>query len=139
MIFKTRVDLFYKLVVGFVFLLFSFVLFNVDFETESFGFYFILIIQITILFFLIGSALTTKFIISETELICKTFYWRKKIPFKSIRRVEKQTSLYAGRKITTATKGLIVYYNKYDELLISPENEFVFIEELTKRIESFSN
>lgn len=137
MIFKTRVDLFYKLVVVFVFLLFSFVLFNIDFKKNSFGFYFILIIQITIIFFFIASALTTKFIISDTELICKTFYWKKKIPFNLIRKVEKQSGLYAGWKINTAYKSLIVYYNKYDELLISPENELAFIEELTKRLEEF--
>jgi hypothetical protein len=135
MIFKTRVDLFYKLVVVFVFLLFSFILFNINFETDFFGFYFILIIQITILFFFIGSALTTKFIISDTELICKTFYWKKSIPLNLIRKVEKQTNLFAGWKISTAYKGVIVHYNKYDELLISPENELGFINELNKRID----
>jgi hypothetical protein len=134
MIFKTRVDLFYKLVVVFVFLLFSFILFNINFETDFFGFYFILIIQITILFFFIGSALTTKFIISDTELICKTFYWKKSIPLNLIRKVEKQTNLFAGWKIATAYKGVIVHYNKYDELLISPENELGFINELNKSI-----
>jgi hypothetical protein len=134
MIFKTRVDLFYKLVVVFVFLLFSFILFNINFETNFFGFYFILIIQITILFFFIGSALTTKFIISDTELICKTFYWKKSIPLNLIRKVEKQTNIFAGWKISTAYKGVIVHYNKYDELLISPENELGFINELNKRI-----
>jgi len=135
MIFKTRVDLFYKLVVVFVFLLFSFILFNINFETDFFGFNFILIIQITILFFFIGSALTTKFIISDTELICKTFYWKKSIPLNLIRKVEKQTNLFAGWKISTAYKGVIVHYNKYDELLISPENELGFINELNKRID----
>jgi len=135
MIFKTRVDLFYKLVVVFVFLLFSFILFNINFETDFFGFYFILIIQITILFFFIGSAFTTKFIISDTELICKTFYWKKSIPLNLIRKVEKQTNLFAGWKISTAYKGVIVHYNKYDELLISPENELGFINELNKRID----
>jgi len=126
--------LFYKLVVVFVFLLFSFILFNINFETDFFGFYFILIIQITILFFFIGSAFTTKFIISDTELICKTFYWKKSIPLNLIRKVEKQTNLFAGWKISTAYKGVIVHYNKYDELLISPENELGFINELHKRI-----
>ena len=135
MVFKTRVDLFYKLVVVFVFLLFSFIFFNINFETDFFGFYFILIIQITILFFFIGSALTTKFIISDTELICKTFYWKKSIPLNLIRKVEKQTNLFAGWKISTAYKGVIVHYNKYDELLISPENELGFINELNKRID----
>ena len=126
--------MFYKLVVVFVFLLFSFILFNINFETDFFGFYFILIIQITILFFFIGSAFTTKFIISDTELICKTFYWKKSIPLNLIRKVEKQTNLFAGWKISTAYKGVIVHYNKYDELLISPENELGFINELHKRI-----
>jgi len=135
MIFKTRVDLFYKLVVVCVFLLFSFILFNINFETDYFGFYFILIIQITILFFFIGSAFTTKFIISDTELICKTFYWKKSIPLNLIRKVEKQTNLFAGWKISTAYKGVIVHYNKYYELLISPENELGFINELNKRID----
>jgi hypothetical protein len=135
MIFKTRVDLFYKLVVVFVFLLFSFILFNINFETDFFGFYFILIIQIIILFFFIGSAFTTKFIISDTELICKTFYWKKSIPLNLIRKVEKQTNLFAGWKISTAYKGVIVHYNKYDELLISPENELGFINELNKHID----
>jgi hypothetical protein len=48
--------------------------------------------------------------------------------------VEKQTSLFAGWKISTAYKGVIITYNKYDELLISPENEEKFLLEVTNRI-----
>ena len=134
MIFKTKVDLFYKLVVAFVFVLFSIVLYSIDFEEDVFGFYFTLIIQILILLFLIASALTTKFTLSSTELICETFYWKKRIQLDTIRKVEKQTSLFAGWKISTAYKGVIITYNKYDELLISPENEEKFLLEVTNRI-----
>jgi hypothetical protein len=134
MIFKTKVDLFYKLVVAFVFVLFSIVLYSIDFEEDVFGFYFTLILQILILLFLIASALTTKFTLSSTELICETFYWKKRIQLDTIRKVEKQISLFAGWKISTAYKGVIITYNKYDELLISPENEEKFLLEVTNRI-----
>jgi hypothetical protein len=134
MIFKTKVDLFYKLVVAFVFVLFSIVLYSIDFEEDVFGFYFTLILQILILLFLIASALTTKFTLSSTELICETFYWKKRIQLDTIRKMEKQTSLFAGWKISTAYKGVIITYNKYDELLISPENEEKFLLEVTNRI-----
>jgi hypothetical protein len=134
MVFKTRVDLFYKLVVAFIFVLFSFILYSIDLKKDTFGFCITLGIQILIMLFFIGSALTTKFTISSSELICETFYWKKRIPITSIRKVEKQIGLFAGWKISTSFKGVIVTYNKYDELLISPENELVFISEINNRI-----
>ena len=135
MVFKTRVDLFYKLVVAFIFLLFSFILYIIDFKKDTFGFCFTLGIQILIMLFFIGSALTTKFTISSTELICETFFWKKIIPLNSFRKVEKQTGLFAGWKISTAYKGVIIHYNKYDELLISPDREQIFISEINNRIQ----
>jgi hypothetical protein len=30
------------------------------------------------------------------------------------------------------TKGLVVYYNRYDEIYISPKKEAIFLEELLK-------
>jgi hypothetical protein len=135
MVFKTRVDLFYKLVVVFIFLLFSFILYTIDFKKDTFGFCFTLGIHILIMLFFIGSALTTKFTISSTELICETFFWKKIIPLNSFRKVEKQTGLFAGWKISTAYKGVIIHYNKYDELLISPDREQIFISEINNRIQ----
>jgi hypothetical protein len=135
MVFKTRVDLFYKLVVAFIFLLFSFILYTIDFKKDTFGFCFTLGIHILIMLFFIGSALTTKFTISSTELICETFFWKKIIPLNSFRKVEKQTGLFAGWKISTAYKGVIIHYNKYDELLISPDREQIFISEINNRIQ----
>ena len=135
MVFKTRVDLFYKLVVAFIFVLFSFILYSIDLKKDTFGFCITLGIQILIMLFFIGSALTTKFTISSSELICGTFYWKKRIPFTSIRKVEKQIGLFAGWKISTANKGVIIHYNKYDELLISPDREQIFISEINNRIQ----
>jgi hypothetical protein len=87
--FKTRVDLFYKLVVVFLFLSFGFILFNIDYKNETFSFYLILSILFLLLLFFLGTALTTKFTITSIDLICGTFFWRKYIPLNSIRKVEK--------------------------------------------------
>jgi energy-coupling factor transporter transmembrane protein EcfT len=134
MIFKTRVDLFYKLVIVFVFILFGFILLNIDYKNEVIGFYLTLFILLLILLIFIGTALTTKFILTDSELYCKTFVWKKTIPLDTIRKVEKQNYLFSGWKISTAYKGIIIHYNKFDELLISPEKEAIFMEEILDRI-----
>ncbi len=68
-------------------------------------------------------------------MICVTLLWKKIIPLNSIRKVEKQTGLFAGWKISTAYKGVIIHYNKYDEFLISPDKELIFISEINNRIQ----
>jgi hypothetical protein len=91
----------------------------------------IVLMLIVILFYSLLKS--TYFILDKEKLICKSLIFKKTIPYSSIRKVEKQQGFYAGLKFSTAWKGLIVYYNKYDELLISPENEEDFIQELTNR------
>jgi hypothetical protein len=78
---------------------------------------------------------TTYFVLDKENLICKSLIFKKTIPYSTIKKVEKQKGLYAGIKFSTAWKGLIVYYNKYDELLISPEKEELFIDLIYSRIE----
>jgi len=85
-----------------------------------------------ILFYLIIK--TTYFVFEENQLICRSLFLKRSIPYSTIRKIEKQKGLYAGLKFSTAWKGLIVHYNKYDELLISPDQEELFLSELKKRI-----
>jgi hypothetical protein len=134
MVFKTRVDLFYKLVVVFIFIIFGFILLNINYKNEVIGFYFTLTVFLLILLFFIGTALITKFVLTDSDLYCITFIWKKTIPLETIRKVEKQDYLFSGWKISTAHSGIIIHYDKFDELLISPEKEVVFIEEILERI-----
>jgi hypothetical protein len=87
---------------------------------------------LALLFYLILK--TTYFVLKENYLICKTLFFKKVIPYSSIRKIEKQKGIYAGVKFSTAWKGLIVHYNQFDELLISPEREDDFIAELESRL-----
>lgn len=78
---------------------------------------------------------TTYFVLTDDELICHHLFFRKTIHFSSIRKVEKHKGLYAGLKMSTAGKeALIIHYNKFDDVLISPEDDDRFIVEIKKRI-----
>jgi hypothetical protein len=71
---------------------------------------------------------TTFYTIDEEQLVCHIFGFKKRIRLSEIRRIEPQKGLYAGFKINTAWKGLVVSYGKWDEILISPAQEQLFIE-----------
>ena len=70
----------------------------------------------------------TKYTVNEKELLCTFLFFKKKIPIDAIRKIEKSNGVYAGWKMNTAWKCLVVHYNKYDELLISPDDQVAFIQ-----------
>jgi hypothetical protein len=71
---------------------------------------------------------TTFYTIDEEQLVCHIFGFKKRIRLSEIRRIEPQKGYYAGLKINTAWKGIVVSYGKWDEILISPAQEQLFIE-----------
>jgi len=71
---------------------------------------------------------TTFYTIDEEYLVCHIFGFKKRIRLSEIRRIEPQKGFYSGLKINTAWKGLVVSYGKWDEILISPAQEQLFIE-----------
>ena len=71
---------------------------------------------------------TTFYTIDEEYLVCHIFGFKKRIRVSEIRRIEPQKGFYSGLKINTAWKGLVVSYGKWDEILISPAQEQLFIE-----------
>ena len=133
--FKTKVDWFYKSIILILFAVFivgevSIYQNENTFEAVMFGLIFLLII-----IFLIAAIFTTHFTFESDHLLCKYSFWKHKIPYATIKKIERQESvLYGGWKMSTAIKGLIITYNSYDELLISPENEDAFILMLNSKL-----
>jgi hypothetical protein len=76
---------------------------------------------------------TTYYTITETQLVCHFLGFKKRIDMDQIRKIEPQRGLYAGLKLSTAWKGIVVHYGRWDEILISPANETVFIQEIKQR------
>jgi uncharacterized membrane protein YdbT with pleckstrin-like domain len=132
--FNTKRDFSFLIIFLFVFSLYSGIaLYSILIEND----YTVLIPFSLILVFLAMSFLsilnTTYFILDHDKLICKCLFFKREIPYSNIRKVEKQTGIYAGIKFSTAWRGLVVYYNKYDDLLISPEKELEFMHEIQKK------
>jgi len=83
-------------------------------------------------YFMLRSTYYT-FVDNET-LVCQTMYlYKKRINISSIRKFEKSNGFYAGWKMSTSWRCMLMHYNKYEELLISPENEELFIAEVERR------
>jgi hypothetical protein len=86
-----------------------------------------------IILFLLWIYLGTNYELTETLLIYKSGPLRGKIRIDQIREIAKGKTLYVGIKPATAGKGLIIKYQKYDEIYISPLSNELFIAEILKR------
>lgn len=63
-------------------------------------------------------------------------HWRSSFLFGSfsvadIRKIEVGKTLWVGTRPATARKGLIIYYNKFDEIYFSPSDNEAFVAALT--------
>jgi Bacterial PH domain len=74
---------------------------------------------------------TTKYIINENQLIVKsTWIVNERIDISKITKVEKSNSILSSPALSLDR--LLVRYNKYDEIIISPKEKKEFIDELLK-------
>ncbi len=131
--FKSRKDPLYTSIVGAIiaFLFFS-------------TFYFILegnnvtativtvVINAAVGFLLTWMLMGTSYIMNKEYLRYKAGPIKGKIALDSIRQVKVGKTLYVGLKPASARNGIVIYYNKYDEIYISPESNSHFVEELKK-------
>ena len=139
MLFRAKKDYTFLIVFLFVLLLYSGIsLFTIIYEDDYSVIWVFLIVLTFLALLFISIYKTTYFRLDQHNLFCKSLIFKKEIPYSAIKKVEKQQGIYAGVKFSTAWKGIIVHYNKYDELLISPENEEIFIAKIHERIEGSS-
>ncbi len=75
----------------------------------------------------------TDYKLTDALLIYKCGPLRGKIKINSIKEIVVGKTLWVGLKPATARNGLIVKFNKYDEIYISPETNEMFISEILKR------
>ena len=74
---------------------------------------------------------TTQYIINENQLVVKsTWIVNERIDISKITKVEKSNSILSSPALSLDR--LLVRYNKYDEVLISPKEKIEFINELLK-------
>jgi hypothetical protein len=103
-------------------------------EAEAPPIYIFNTIMIGIISMIIWILLDTKYSINEEILYYYSGPFRGKININSIRKIEHHSGLIVPVTYKPAldTKGLIIHYNSFDDIYISPEEEDVFLEELLK-------
>ncbi len=130
MVFIAKTDGFRWAVVGFVFAVYTGVgllIYFTEGDTTSFdGLGVIWLVLSVFIVWILPK--TTRYTFLEDHLLCQSMGFKKRIPYNALRKVEPANGFYAGWKMSTAWKCLIIHYNKYDELLISPQNEEMFIQ-----------
>ncbi|HFS67121.1 MAG TPA: hypothetical protein ENK67_02810 [Flavobacteriia bacterium] len=83
-----------------------------------------------ILFFWIY--IDTFYKIENNELIYRSGFLRGKIKISTIKEIIKGKTMWSGIKPALATNGLIIKFNTYDEIYISPKNDNALISDLLK-------
>jgi hypothetical protein len=91
-------------------------------------------IIIGIISMLIWILLDTKYSIKEEILYFYSGPFRGKININTIRKIERHSGLIVPVTYKPAlnTNGLIIRYNSFDDIYISPNQEAIFLEELIK-------
>jgi hypothetical protein len=126
--FKSKTDGFLWAAVGFVFLIYLGVGLLIYLpKGDPSGFYGLAIVWLFLaLFLLLILPKTTHYTFLEDHLLCQSMGFKKRIFYNTFNKLEPSNGLYAGWKMSTAWNCLILRYNKYDELLISPEDQTAF-------------
>ena len=72
----------------------------------------------------------TYYQIENEELRYKSAFIKGKIDINTIKKVTSGETMLVGMKPALASKGLIILYNKYDEMYIAPESNNEVINDL---------
>lgn len=72
----------------------------------------------------------TEYIIQEQKLLYKSAFIKGEIDIQKIREITKGRTTWIGLRPATATNGLLIKFNTYDEIYISPKDHEAFIDAL---------
>lgn len=132
---KSRVDIFHNIFFySTVLLLLCIIIFLwFDINEQTSVKIWISIVFFAVIAFMLSIRFRTYYCIDNEFLHFVTGPIKGKIKIKSIKTLEVGKTMWLGTmKPATALKGIIVKYNKYDEIYISPSDNLQFAEELQK-------
>jgi hypothetical protein len=78
--------------------------------------------------------LGTSYTLSNTHLGWKSGPLSGSIPLKDIKKITVGKTLWVGMRPATALGGLIIHYQAYEEIYISPKDQEAFISLLQQRL-----
>lgn len=97
---------------------------------ENYNFMWTDIFMLAVAGFLIWLGLGTNYELTQTDLKYKSGPIRGKIEINKIHEIIKGKTLWSGLKPATARNGLIIKYEKYNEIYISPKTNDSFVKKI---------
>lgn len=134
MLYKSEKTIFIYFVFGILTSVFGIMIFALTTEKEPIGVLFGIGIIGIVTGFLLHSFFNTNYTINKTELKYQCGVINGEIPIDKIRKIEYNNSIFVAitLKLGWSHKGLIIHYNQFDDLFISPKNRDQFTLELTQ-------
>ncbi|NDV44361.1 PH domain-containing protein [Flagellimonas sediminis] len=132
--FNSRKDiLFSSIIIGVVLLIL--ILISSDILSGDVGSldYFALTMALGVIFLLLWMYFGTRYELAADGLVYQCGPMRGKISYDRIREIVKGKTLWVGLKPATARKGLIVKFDRFDEIYISPDTNERFIEKILEK------
>lgn len=80
--------------------------------------------------FLLQLSFGTEYELTKTELKYKSGLISGKIEIERIKKIIKVKNLWVGLKPATARNRLIIKYDKYDKIYITPKTNDMFVEKI---------
>lgn len=74
----------------------------------------------------------TYYIVSGNKFFYRSGFLRGQIDISRIREIIVGTTVWTGTRPATATNGLLIKFNAYDEIYISPESNDALVDALTQ-------
>lgn len=130
--FKSKKDwLFGLLTFGFNVLFLGFLLLRVFGDgLHNYTFLWADVLVIAVCVFLLWLYFGTNYKLTKTLLYYKSGPIKGEIKIIDIREIIVGKSMWSGLKPATARNGLIIKYNKYNEIYISPESNIAFVQKI---------
>ncbi len=129
-VFKSRKDTFFKtVIIGTVVILVGLPLYNYLDSGVAPGWP-VYIINLAVIGLFLWFWFGTYYRLDATHVHYRCGPFRGKIAIHTIREVQRDTTLWSGFRPATAQKGIIVKYNKYDDIYFSPNSNESFIQAL---------
>ncbi|TRO66828.1 PH domain-containing protein [Christiangramia sabulilitoris] len=132
--FKAKKDILFQIMTyGSAVLFLGFLMYRIF--SEGILYYKFLLTDLTmvlILALLFWIQFSTKYELTEKTLIYQSGPIKGKIEIERIHEIIKNKTLWVGLKPAMARKGLIIKYDKYDEIYISPESNEIFVDKIVE-------
>ncbi len=129
--FKSRKDILFSIFTfGFSSVMIGLLVYKYFFIKEKSSFIFADILIILVVVLLLWVYFDTAYELNNNELKYKSGPFRGKIAINRIKEIYIGKTLWSGFKPATARNGLLIKYDKFEEIYISPKTNETFIEKI---------